>query len=94
MQLRDNIETAKGVKNMVNGRTLEDELRQIDLFFDSMDLEQFEKMVFECGAGEILPSEESIYVKAVPKRYANLESKKKYCPKSVFDMTFSGTEAA
>ena len=75
---------------MVNGRTLEDELRQIDLFFDSMDLEQFEKMVFECGAGEILPSEESIFVK----RYANLESKKKYCPKSVFDMTFSGTEAA
>ncbi len=46
---------------MVNGRTLEDELRQIALFIDSMDLEQ----VFECGAGEILPSDESIYVKAV-----------------------------
>lgn len=61
MQSGDNIETAKGEENMVNGRTLEDELRQIALFIDSMDLEQ----VFECGAGEILPSDESIYVKAV-----------------------------
>lgn len=79
---------------MVNGRTLEDELKRIGRFFDSMDLEQFEKMVIECGAGEILPSEESIYVKAVPKRYANLKSKKKYCHESVFDLTFSETEAA
>ena len=56
---------------MVNSRTLEDELKRIGHFFDSMEVEQFEKMVFEGGAGEILPSEESIYVKAVVKRYAD-----------------------
>ena len=79
---------------MVNGRSLEDELKRINEFFDSMDIEQFEQMVFECGVGEILPSKESIYVKAIAKRYANLESKKKYSFKSAFYVTFSETEAA
>lgn len=79
---------------MVNGRSLEDELKRINEFFDSMDLEQFEQMALECGAGEILPSKDSIYVRAIAKKYANLESKKKYSLKSVFDVTFIETEAA
>ncbi len=76
---------------MVNGRSLDDELNRINEFFDSMDLEQFEQMAFECGAEMILPGKERIQI---AKRYANLERKRKNNLDSVFDMTYSETEAA
>lgn len=79
---------------MVNGRTLEEELNRIDGFFAAIDLEQFEKMAFECGAGEIRPSDESVYVRAVPKRYANVEAVRKSRYDSVFNMTDRETGAA
>ncbi|MCM1058222.1 MAG: hypothetical protein NC517_11535 [Firmicutes bacterium] len=56
---------------MVNGRILEEELKKIDEFFDALSMEEFEKMAMDCGAGIIAPSDESAYVAAVPKRYAN-----------------------
>ena len=59
---------------MVNGRILEDELKRIDDFFDSLSAEEFEVMAIECGAGVIVPSVESMYVEAIPKRYANREN--------------------
>lgn len=34
---------------MVNGKTLEDELRYIDDFFDSMSSSEFEEILIECG---------------------------------------------
>lgn len=79
---------------MVNGRTLEDELSRISNFFASLDSEQFEKIVLECGAGEILPSDKSLFAKTFSKRYANLETAKKSQHGSAFDLTFSETEAA
>lgn len=79
---------------MVNGRTLEEELKRIDDFFDSLDVEQFEKMAFECGAGEIYPSNESVYIKAVSRRYANVGTTRKRCDGAVFSMTCREIEAA
>lgn len=35
---------------MVNGRSLDEELKRIDDFFDSMSIEQFESIIIECGA--------------------------------------------
>lgn len=37
---------------MVNGRSLEEELKRIDNFFDSLTEEEFEKIAFEAGLGE------------------------------------------
>lgn len=79
---------------MVNGRILEDELNRIDDFFAALSMEEFEKMALDCGAGVIVASEESIYVKAIPKRYANLEGKRKSYKEAVFVATIRETEAA
>lgn len=83
------------VENMVNGRALEDELKRIDEFFETLSLEEFEEMALDCGAGVIAPSKESMYVAAVPKRYANIEStNKNYLENAVYVVTHEETEAA
>ena len=80
---------------MVNGRILEDELKRIDDFFDSLSAEEFEVMAIECGAGVIVPSVESMYVEAIPKRYANRENvNKHYLDEAVYMVTVEETEAA
>ncbi|MDF2950526.1 MAG: hypothetical protein K0S18_109 [Anaerocolumna sp.] len=48
---------------MVNGRTIEEELKRIDDFFEKQTVEEFEEMAVECGINEILPSDQSSYNK-------------------------------
>ena len=80
---------------MVNGRSLEDELKRIGDFFDGLSMEAFEKIALDCGAGVIAPSSESVYVKAIPKRYANVGNRNKSCLKeAVYTATSEETEAA
>lgn len=62
---------------MVNGRSLEDEFKRIENYFNSLSIEEFEEMALDCGAEVIVPSEKSKYVEAIPKRYANKESMKR-----------------
>lgn len=80
---------------MVNGRSLEDELKRISDFFDALSVDEFEEMALDCGAGVIVPSEKSVYVEAVPKRYVNEENMKKCCSEeAMYIVTLEGTEAA
>ncbi len=80
---------------MVNGRILEDELKRIGDFFNSLSVEEFEEMALECGAGVIVPSVESMYVEAIPKRYANKENVNKYyLDEAVYTVSIKETEAA
>lgn len=57
---------------MVNGRTLQEELKMIEQFFNDMDIDEFTQMAIECGAGTIKASEKSTYVLA-------MDSSQKYC---------------
>lgn len=83
------------VKNMVNGRILEDELKRIDDFFDAMSVEEFEKKALDCGAGIIVSSCESMYVEVLPKRYANKENlHKDYFEESMYTVSPKEIEAA
>ncbi len=80
---------------MVNGRTLECELKKIDEFFDALSVEEFEKIAFDCGAGVISSSYKSKYVEAASQRYRNAEySNKLYTSDAVFPVTTKETEAA
>lgn len=80
---------------MVNGRTLEDELKRIGDFFDDLSIEEFEEIALECGAGVIVPTDRSKYVEAVPKRYTNTENKNyHYLEEAVYTVTIEETEAA
>lgn len=80
---------------MVNGRTLENELKKIDEFFAALSVEEFEKIAFDCGAGVIAPSYKSKYVEAASQRYRNAErSNKLYIGDAVFSVTTTETEAA
>lgn len=80
---------------MVNGRILEEEIKRIDDFFDALNINDFEEMALDCGAGIIVPSGESMYVEAIPKRYANTESMNKhYLEEATYAVTLEETEAA
>lgn len=80
---------------MVNGRTLECELKKIDEFFDALSVEEFEKIAFDCGAGVISSSYKSKYVEAASQRYRNVEhGNKLYASDAVFPVTTKETEAA
>lgn len=92
--MRQVMSIVSGVINMVNGRRLEDELSRIDDFFSALSMEKFEEMVLDCGAGVIDSSVESVYVRAIPKRYVNVESTKKYREGVAFEATLRETEAA
>lgn len=52
---------------MVNNRTLEEELQNIDNYFQSISIEDLESTVQDCGINEILPSKDNNYVKATTK---------------------------
>lgn len=79
---------------MVNGRTLEEELRRIDDFFSELSTEEFEEMILDCGVGVIGSSEESMYTKAISKRYANVGGTKKCNKGENFETTVKETKAA
>lgn len=80
---------------MVNGRTLEDELKRIDEFFAALSVEELERIAFECGIGEIEPSYKSKYVQATNQKYRNEEcSKDTNSEGVVFSVTTKEGEAA
>jgi len=47
---------------MVNGKSLDEEIKSIEIFFEKMSIEEFETMMLECGANNISESNESNYV--------------------------------
>ena len=80
---------------MVNGRSLEYELKRINDYFDALSIEAYEEMALDCGAGVIAPSSESVYVEVLPKQYSSTGNRGDCClEKSVYTMTPEETEAA
>lgn len=61
---------------MINGRSLEEELKRIDDFFDNLSNEEFETMKKRIGFGKIKPAKESSYVLAMQE--ANKRRRKGY----------------
>lgn len=45
---------------MVNGRSLKEELKRIDDFFDSLSAEEFEQIAFKAGLGEAEKDSEGV----------------------------------
>ncbi|GAA4296340.1 hypothetical protein GCM10023142_34980 [Anaerocolumna aminovalerica] len=46
---------------IVNGRALVEEVKSIEKFFQEMSIEEFDKMMLECGADYINEIKESNY---------------------------------
>ena len=76
---------------MVNGRSLEEELKRINDFFATLSIEEFEEMAFDCGVGMITASNMRPYIEGPSKQYKNEGSHKKDI---VFDTTPEDVEAA
>ncbi len=80
---------------MVNGRTLEEELKRINDFFSALSIEEFENMVFDCGVGRITSADMKRYVEGPTKQYKNSKIMKK-CDKEqlTFDVELKDGDAA
>lgn len=81
---------------MINKRTLEDELRYIDDFFNNLSNEEFEKMLIDCGAPTTENYEDASRIVNFDEidnddKYVRLSSNyKNHSYDSRYDSTYSG----
>lgn len=53
----------------MEGNNLKQRLKEIDVFFQNISIDEFEKAAFDCGLGTIKSSDKSDYVLASNIRY-------------------------
>ena len=68
--------------------SLEEKLKQIDKFFDNLSIEEFEKMSFDAGLGEIEDETESSFMFSIGAEFDTMYSKDKSIKLSTQDNDF------